>query len=73
MNDPVDSDSQLKINWTEETCLQMDDLAQQDHHYVASREERWLSALTQRDAGRDTTVTRHRDNYKEALVKFREP
>ena len=76
MNDTVYRDSQLKINWTEETCLNLDELAQQEHHYVASREERLRSQntwrFTQRHAGRDTTVTRHRDYYKEALVKFRE-
>ena len=33
-------------------------------------ESLWL--FTQRNTGRDTTVTRHRDDYQEAPVKFRE-
>ena len=54
----------------------MAELAQQDHQYVATLEERlryknvWPDF--QRHFGKDTTVTRHRDDYKEALVKFRE-
>ena len=33
-------------------------------------ESLWL--FSQRNTGKDTTVTRHRDDYQEALVKFRE-
>ena len=32
-------DSQLKIGWTEETCIAMDKLAQEDHSYCPSSEE----------------------------------
>ena len=32
-------DSQLKIGWTEEKCIEMDKLAQEDHSYRLSREE----------------------------------
>ena len=32
-------DSQLKIGWTEEKCIEMDKLAQEDHSYCPSSEE----------------------------------
>ena len=32
-------DSQLKIGWTEETCIVMDKLAQEDHSYCPSSGE----------------------------------
>ena len=34
--DPVYRDSQLKIGWTEEKCIAMDKLAQEDHSYCPS-------------------------------------
>ena len=37
--DPVSRDSQLKIGWTEEKCITMDKLAQEDHSYCPSYEE----------------------------------
>ena len=37
--DPVYRDSQLKIGWTEEKCIAMDKLAQEDHSYRLSYEE----------------------------------
>ena len=37
--DPVYRDSQLKIGWTEENCIAMDKLAQEDHSYCPSSEE----------------------------------
>ena len=37
--DPVYRDSQLKIGWTEEMCIAMDKLAQEDHSYRLSYEE----------------------------------
>ena len=37
--DPVHRDSQLKIGWTEENCIAMDELAQEDHSYRLPREE----------------------------------
>ena len=39
LRDPVYRDSQLKIGWTEEKCIKMDKLAQEDHSYRLSREE----------------------------------
>ena len=39
LRDPVYRDSQLKIGWTEEKCIAMDKLAQEDHSYRLSREE----------------------------------
>ena len=37
--DPVFRDSQLKIGWTEEKCIETDKLAQEDHSYCPSSEE----------------------------------
>ena len=37
--DPAYRDSQLKIGWTEEKCITMDKLAQEDHSYRLSRDE----------------------------------
>ena len=37
--DAVYRDSQLKIGWTEEKCIAMDELAQEDHSYCPSSEE----------------------------------
>ena len=37
--DPVNRDSQLKIGWTEEKCVAMDKLAQEDHSHRLSYEE----------------------------------
>ena len=37
--DPVYRDSQLKIGWTEQKCIAMDKLAQEDHSYRLSRED----------------------------------
>ena len=37
--DQVFRDSQLKIGWTEERCIAMDKLAQEDHSYCPSSEE----------------------------------
>ena len=39
LRDPENRDSQLKIGWTEEKCIEMDKLAQEDHSYRLSREE----------------------------------
>ena len=39
LRDPVYRDSQLKIGWTEEKCIEMDKLAQKDHPYRLSHEE----------------------------------
>ena len=37
--DPIYRDSELKIGWTEEKCIAMDKLAQEDHSYCLSSEE----------------------------------
>ena len=37
--DQIYRDSQLKIGWTEEKCIEMDKLAQEDHSYRLSYEE----------------------------------
>ena len=37
--DQVCCDSQLKIGWTEQKCIEMDKLAQEDHSYRPSRDE----------------------------------
>ena len=37
--DPVYRDSELKIGWTEQKCIEMDELAQKDHSYCPSSEE----------------------------------
>ena len=39
LRDHVYRDSQLKISWTEQKCIEMDRLAQKDHSYRLSRDE----------------------------------
>ena len=39
LRDQVYRESQLKIGWTEEKCIEMDKLAQEDHSYRLSRDE----------------------------------
>ena len=39
LRDQVQRDSQLKIGWTEQKCIEMDRLAQKDHSYRLSRDE----------------------------------
>ena len=39
LRDPVYRDSQLIIGWTEEKCIEMDKLAQENHSYCPSSEE----------------------------------
>ena len=38
-SDQVYRESQLKIGWTEQKCIEMDKLAQEDHTYRLSKEE----------------------------------
>ena len=61
MNGQVYRDSKLKINWTEENLLEADELAQEDHHDAAAREERlrYRNTLrsTQRHSDKDTSAT----------------
>ena len=39
LRDQVYRESQLKIGWTEHKCIEMDELAQQDHKYHLTEEE----------------------------------
>ena len=39
LKDPTYRDSQLEIGWTEEKCIAMDKLAQENHSYCPSSEE----------------------------------
>ena len=39
LRDQVYRESQLKSGWTEQKCIEMDELAQQDHTYRLSKEE----------------------------------
>ena len=39
LRDQVCRESQLKIGWTEQKCIEMDELAKQDHTYHLSKEE----------------------------------
>ena len=39
LRDPVFRDSQLKVGWTEQKCIEMDKFAQEDHSYRLSRDE----------------------------------
>ena len=39
LRDPVHRDSQLKIGWTEQKCIEMDKLPQEDHSYRLSRKK----------------------------------
>ena len=39
LRDSVHRGSQLAIGWTERKCIEMDELAQQDHTYRLSKEE----------------------------------
>ena len=39
LRDQVYHESQLKIGWTEQKCIEMDELVQQDHTYRLSEEE----------------------------------
>ena len=39
LRDQVYRESQLKIGWTVQKCMEMDELAKQDHTYRLSKEE----------------------------------
>ena len=55
LRDQVYRESQLKIGWTEQKCIEMDELAQQDHTYHLSTEEfnryqgQWYLTLNKSD------------------------
>ena len=40
LNDPFCRDSQIKFGWDENTCIANDEIAKEDHSYVATRCER---------------------------------
>ena len=58
--DPAYGDSQLKIVWTEEQCIEMDTLAQEDHSCCPSSEEyeryRKISKISLNKSGRNTPI-----------------
>ena len=66
--DPEDRDSQLKIGWTEEKCIEMDKLAQKNHSYCPSSEEyerhkkNWYMSLTK--SGRNAPMKLRSDFHR---------
>ena len=67
--DPVHRDSQLKIGWTEEKCIEMDKLAQEDHSYRLSREDYYQKHwyLTPNKSGR-TAPMRLRSDFRATVT-----
>ena len=69
--DPVYRDSQLKIGWTEEKCITMDKLAQENHSYCPSSEEyerfqeNWCISLNK--SGRNAPM-KLRSDFREAVT-----
>ena len=69
--DSVYRDSQLKIGWTEENCIEMDTLAQEDHSYCPSSEEyercekNWKISLNK--SGRNAPM-KLRSDFREAVT-----
>ena len=43
LKDRVDRESQLKIGWTEQKCIEMDKLAQENHTYHRYQGQRYLT------------------------------
>ena len=68
--DPTYRDAQLKIGWTEEKCIEMDKLAQEDQSYCPSSEEyeryrkNWFISLNK--SGRNAPM-KLRSDFREAL------
>ena len=66
-------DSQLKIGWTEEKCIEMDKLAQENHSYCPSSEEferyqkNWYITLNK--SGRNAPM-KLRSDFREALTNM---
>ena len=60
LNNEVYCASQLNVNWTQETCLKMDESAQHSHQYIVTYAERaryeTLWSVAQRHTGKNTTV-----------------
>ena len=71
LRDQVYRDSQLKIGWTEEKCIEMDKLAQEDHSYRLSRDEfqryqkQWY--LTLNKSGKNAPM-RLRSDFRAAVT-----
>ena len=69
--DSVYRDSQLKIGWTEEKCIEMDQLAQENHSYCPSSEEyercqkNWYISLNK--SGRNAPM-KLRSDFREAVT-----
>ena len=66
-------DSQLKIGWTEEKCIEMDELAQKDCTYRPASEQyerykkNWLTSLNK--SGRNAPM-KLRSDFREALTNM---
>ena len=73
LKDSTYRDSQLKIRWTEETCIAMDKLAQENHSYCPLPEEferyrkNWY--ITLNTSGRNALM-KLRSNFNEALTNM---
>ena len=73
LKDSACRDSQLKIGWTEETCIAMDKLAQEDHSYCPLPEEfdryrkNWNTTLNK--SGRNAPMKLQSD-FREALANM---
>ena len=66
-------DSQLKIGWTEQKCIEMDKLAQEDHSYRLSRDEfqryQKLWYLTLNKSGKNAPM-RLRSDFRAAVTNM---
>ena len=71
LRDQVRRESQLKIGWTEQKCIEMDKLAQEDHTYRLSKEEfkryqgQWC--LTLNKSGKNAPM-RLRSDFRAAVT-----
>ena len=71
--DPVHRDSQLKIGWTEEKCIAIDKLAQEDHSYCPSSGEyeryrkNWYISLNKSDRN---TPMKLRSDFRTAVTSM---
>ena len=75
LRDPVYRESQLAIGWTEQQCIEMDELAQEDHTYRRIPEEKkryqrqWY--LTLNKAGKNGPMKLRSDYRAAVLMKNR--
>ena len=69
LRDPVNRDSQLKIGWTEEKCIEMDKLAQEDHSYRLEEHLRYQKHwyLTLNKSGKNAPM-RLRSDFRAAVT-----